>query len=75
MSICSTHHRRSEDGVRGCKHVLPGVGCMERAELCVPVTIRMRPLEGPTRGRKDLRSYLLLLAVERMLEPPRLPLD
>jgi hypothetical protein len=38
----------SEDGVRGCKHVLPGVGCMERAELCVPVTIRMHLLEGPT---------------------------
>jgi hypothetical protein len=65
MSICSTHHHRcgAENGAEWvrrwrascCKHVLPGVGCMERAELCVHVTIRMHPLEGPTRGRKDLR--------------------
>jgi hypothetical protein len=36
------------------------VGCMERAELCVPVTIRMHPLEG----------YLLALTVNVWSEHP-----
>jgi hypothetical protein len=54
----------SEDVCVAAKHVLPGVGCMERAELCVPVTIRMHPdarTEGPALG-PTVYSYLLLLA-------------
>ena len=81
---CSERRLRSwsEDGA--CDVQTRAARCGERGEsrmvrpLC---TNRMLPLEGPMRGREDLRLdrltalFFLLLTVERMLEPLLLPCE